>query len=359
MSDLYKYSKKKDEQTMIEADTGKRKKEQYIENIREGDVVNDFFAVKIKKPPRPYKRGTWFDLVVADKTGEINVKFWGGDNKDRVKRLYDSFKVGDVIQVRLGNVEIYEEKPQISINETSGGLRRCAPNEYDVIDFVPSLDEGKIKELLQVVKKEISNVENEQLKNLLDQFFNDQKFLEKYSSSPSAITHHHNYIGGNLEHSVGVIRLCKNIFEMYPGMNKDLLITGAILHDIGKLDEYQTSAAVDKSDIGNFIGHIVIGDRWIRERIADLRKNGKKFDQELENKLCHIILSHHGKYEYGSPRMPKIIEAMVVHAADMMDSQVKNFIQHIEESRKTSEDSWAFIWDSDAGMRRAMYLAED
>ena len=359
MPDLYNYSKKKDEQTMIETDTGKRKKEQFVENLREGDVVNDLYAVKIKNPPRPYKRGTWFGLVATDKTGEISVKFWGGDNKDRVKRLYDSFKVGDVIQVRLGNVEIYEDKPQISINETVGGLRRCTPNEYDVRDFIPSLDDKKIKELLEVIKKDIASVENAQLKNLLNLFFNDSDFVKDYSHSPSAITHHHNYVGGNLEHSVGVVRLCKNICEMYENINKDLVITGGILHDIGKIKEYRVGAAVDKTDEGNFIGHIVMGDRWIREKIGELREKGKDFDQDLEDKLCHIMLSHHGKYEFGSPRMPKTIEAITVHAADMMDSHVKNFIQTIEEGRKTSEDVWAFIWDSDVGRKRPMYLGVD
>jgi len=359
MSDLYNYSKKKEEQTMIEADTGKRKKEQFIENLREGDVVNDLYAVKIKNPPRPYKRGTWFGLAVTDKTGEINVKFWGGENKDRVKRLYDSFKVGDVIQVRLGNVEIYEDKPQISINETSGGLRRCSPNEFDVRDFIPSLDEEKIKKLFEVVKKDVVSVENVQLKNLLKLFLDDPKIMKDYTHSPSAITHHHNYVGGNLEHTVGVLRLCKNICEMYDGINRDLIITGAILHDIGKLKEYETTAAIEKTDEGNFIGHIVMGDRWVRKKIAELRDSDKDFDQDLEDKLCHIILSHHGKYEFGSPRLPKTIEAFVIHAADLMDSQVKNFIQNIEEGRKTSEDDWAFIWDPDVGMKRAMYLGED
>ena len=359
MPDLYNYSKKKDEQTMIETDTGKRKKEQFVENLREGDVVNDLYAVKIKNPPRPYKRGTWFGLVATDKTGEINVKFWGGDNKDRVKRLYDSFKVGDVIQVRLGNVEIYEDKPQISINETVGGLRRCSPNEYDVRDFIPSLDDKKIKELLEVIKKDIASVENAQLKTLLNLFFNDSDFVKDYSHSPSAITHHHNYVGGNLEHGVGVVRLCKNICEMYENINKDLVITGGILHDIGKIKEYKVEAAIDKTDEGNFIGHIVMGDRWIREKVGELREKGKDFDQDLEDKLCHIMLSHHGKYEFGSPRMPKTIEACIVHAADLMDSQVKNFIQTIEEGRKTSEDEWAFIWDSDVGQKRPMYLGVD
>jgi len=358
MADILNYDKKKDEQTMIEADTGKRKKEQYIENLREGDVVNDLYAVKIKTPPRSYKRGMWFSLVVTDKTGEINVKYWGGENKERVKRLYDSFKIGDVVQVRLGNVEIYEEKPQISINETNGGLRRCGLNEYDVANFVPSLEEEEIEEYLGKLKKYIDEVENEQLKNLLDLFFSDKDFVKDFANSPSAITHHHNYVGGNLEHTVGVVNLCKNICEMYPNIDKDLAITGGILHDIGKIKEYQTTAAIDKTDQGNFIGHIVIGDRWIREKIGELRKKGEKFDEILEDKLCHIILSHHGKYEFGSPRMPKIIEAMVVHQADMMDSQVKNFIQTLEEGRKNTEDDWGFIWDADAGMKRPMYLGE-
>ena len=356
MTDLLNYSDKKDSQTLIKTDTGKRKKEQFIENLREGDVVNDFFAVKIKNAPRTYKRGTWFGIVVTDKTGEINVKYWGGENKERVKRLYDSFKNGDVVQLRLGNVEIYEDKPQISINENNGGIRRCGTNEYVVSDFIPSLDEERIKELFEVIKKEIKDIKNQTLHNILDIFFENKDFVKKFCSSPSAMTHHHNYVGGNLEHTVGVVRLCKSICEMYPFADIDLVLTGAILHDVGKIKEYSTTASIDKTDEGNFIGHIVMGDRWIRQKIKEVRDKGEKIDEELENKLCHIILSHHGKYEYASPRLPKIVEAMIVHSADLMDSQVKNFIQNIQEGRKTSDDIWGFIWDSDAGMKRPMYL---
>jgi len=344
MTDIYHHEKKKEEQTLIKTDTGKRSKEQFIENLREGDVVNDFFAVKIKNPPRAYKRGTWFDFIATDKTGEISIKYWGGDNKDRVKRLYDSFSVGDVVQVRSGMVELYEEKPQISINENTGGVRRCSPSEYDVSDFIPALDEERIKELYDVLKKEIKDVKNKQLNRLL--------------LLPSAISHHHNYVGGNLEHTVGVIRLCKNICEMYPGINKDLLVCGAILHDVGKLKEYEYTAAVDKTDEGNFIGHIVMGERWIREKISDLRKNGKEFSEELEMHLSHIILSHHGRYEYGSPRMPKTVEASVLHQADLMDSQVKNYLQKLEEARKSTDDDWAFIYDVDVGKKRPVFLGK-
>ena len=358
MTDIYHYDKKKDEQTLIKADTGKRNKEQFIENLREGDVVNDFFAIKIKNPPRNYKRGTWFDFIAADKTGDISIKYWGGDNKDRVKRLYDSFSVGDVVQIRSGMVELYEEKPQISINENTGGMRRCSPNEYDVSDFIPALDEERIKELYEVLKKEIKEMKNEELHSLLSLFFDDSDFVKEYTHSPSAISHHHNYVGGNLEHSIGVLRLCKNICEMYPGINKDLLVFGAILHDVGKLKEYEYTAAVDKTDEGNFIGHIVIGERWIREKIAELRKNGTEFSQELEMHISHIILSHHGRYEYGSPKMPKTVEASVLHQADLMDSQVKNYLQRLEEARKSTDDHWAFVYDSDLKRKRPIYLGK-
>jgi len=359
MTDIYHYDKKKEGQTLIKTDTGKRKKEQFIEHLKEGDVVTDFFAVKMKNAPRSYKRGTWFDFLATDKTGEISVKYWGGENRDRVKRLFDSFTIGDVVQIRTGSVELYEEKPQISINETTGGLRRCSPKEYDVNDFVPALEEEQIKEYLDVIRDEIKSVDNDQLKDLLELFFDDKNFVKQYTNSPSAMTHHHNYVGGNLEHTVGVLRLCNNICDMYPGINRDLVVTGAILHDVGKLKEYIATATIDKTTEGNFIGHIVMGDRWIREKINELKTKGKDFDIDLENKLCHIILSHHGRYEYGSPRMPKTIEACVVHQADLMDSQVKNFIQNIEEGRKSSDDDWAFIWDSDTGKKRPMYLSED
>jgi len=358
MMDIYDYDKKHEEQTMIETDTGKRKKEQFIENLREGDSINDLFAVKMKNPPRSYRKGTMFGLVVTDKTGEINVKFWGGDNKDRIKRLYDSFKVGDVVQIRSGNVESYIDKPQISINETSGGIRKCSPKEYDTSDFVTALGKERIDELFKEIEKYIENLKNNQLKNLLKAFFDNPEFVNEYTHSPSAMTHHHNYVGGNLEHALGVARLCKNICEMYPGINKDLVITGAILHDIGKLKEYQTTASINKTEEGNFIGHIVIGDRWIRKKISEIRKKEGKFDKNLENYLCHMILSHHGKYEFGSPRMPKTIEACVLSQADMMDSQVKNYIQRIREIRKNTDDEWAFVWDSTISSKRAMYLGE-
>ncbi|MEM0492521.1 MAG: HD domain-containing protein [Candidatus Thermoplasmatota archaeon] len=358
MSSIDIFTDKNDEQTLINADTGRRKKEQYIESLKEKDQINDLFAVARKNPPRPYKKGIWFDFLATDKTGSILVKYWGGENKDRVKRLYDSFTVGDVVQIRSGYVEIYDEKPQISVNESTGGIRRCSKNEYDMRDFVPSLSEERIQELMDIIKKEINTINTESLRRLLDSFFNDKGFIDAYKTSPSAMTHHHNYLGGNLEHVVSVIKLCHTISDMYPGINKDLLITGALLHDIGKLKEYTVKASIDKTEEGNFIGHIVLGDRWIKERIETLRGEGYDFPRDTENQISHLILSHHGRYEWGSPRLPITIEACILHYADLMDSQIKNYMQNIEEAKRISDDDWGWIYDSDLGKRRAILLRD-
>jgi len=358
MSDIYSYDKKSNEQALIKTDEGKRQKELFIEDLKEGDVVNELFSVKLKTAPRTYRKGSWFGFTAMDKTGSIDVKFWGGDNKDRVKRLYDSFNVGDVIKIRAGTVETYNEKLQISINETSGGLRRCGIEEYLVSDFLPALEETEIETLYTQLKTYMSEITNEQLQRLLQSFFSDEEFEHAFTHMPSAMTHHHNYIGGNLQHTLGVVRLCDNICKMYPQLNKDLALTGAVLHDMGKLKEYKTTTAIEKTGIGNFIGHIVIGDRWIREKIDQIRKDGHEFDEDLEMYLCHMILSHHGRMEYGSPSIPKIAEAVVLSQADLMDSQVKNFLQVVEDQKKQSDDEWAFIWDADVGRKKAMYLGD-
>ena len=358
MTDIYSYDKKSNEQVMIHTDEGKRHKEQFISDLKEGDMVNDMFSVKLKSAPRSYRKGTMFDFVAIDKTGEIAVKYWGGDNQDRVKRLFNSFQTSDVVHIRNGSVEMYNDRLQVSINEKSGGVRRCADDEYEHSDFVQALSKALINRLYKELTGFIEGIETPDLRLLLDTLFNDPEFVTKYKNAPSAMTHHHNYIGGNMQHCVGVARLCQSISSMYPGLNKDLLITGALLHDIGKIDEYVTTTTIQKSGTGNFIGHIVIGDRFIRKTIESIRKSGNKFDEDLEMFLCHMTLSHHGRLEFGSPSVPKIAEAIALFHADFMDSQVKNFLQHLDDQRMSSEEDWSYVWDGDLGMKRAMFLKQ-
>lgn len=359
MADLFHYEKKADEQTMIKTGGKKRKKIQFIEELSEGETVNDLFSVKRKNAPRGYRKGTFFDLILTDKTGEINVKFWGGDNKERVRRLFESFSTGDVVQIRAGSVERYKEKLQISINEKTGGLRRCNDQEYDESDFIPALPEEDIKRLFESLQTYIDTISNPQLTALLKEFFEDEEFVQAYTHTPSAMSHHHNLIGGNLQHSLGVVKLSYTIAEYYSGLDRDLLITGAILHDVGKIKSYKTTTSIGRTDEGNFIGHIVIGDRWIREKVSDLRKKDISFDETLELKLCHMILSHHGRLEYGAPKLPAFPEAAALFQADLMDSQVKHFLQKVEEKRMDVDENWSFMYDPDINGRKAVYLDLD
>lgn len=356
MADLFHYEKKAEEQTMIKTGGKKRKKIQFINELKEGETVNDLFSVKQKNAPRGYKKGTFFDIVLTDKTGEINVKFWGGENKERVKRLFESFSTGDVIQIRSGSVERYNEKLQISINEKTGGLRRCNEQEYDESDFVPALSEQEIKRLFESMQTYIDTISNPQLQALLKDFFEDEQFVYDYTHAPSAMSHHHNMIGGNLQHSLGVVKLSYTLAEYYTDLNRDLMITGAILHDVGKIKSYKTTTSIGRTDIGNFIGHIVVGEHWIQEKIAKLRNNDITFDETLELKLRHMILSHHGRLEYGAPKLPAFPEAAALFQADLMDSQVKNFLQKIEEKKEDVDENWSFMYDSDINGRKPVYI---
>ncbi len=356
MADLFHYEKKAEEQTMIKTGGKKRKKIQFINELKEGETVNDLFSVKQKNAPRGYKKGTFFDIVLTDKTGEINVKFWGGENKERVKRLFESFSTGDVIQIRSGSVERYNEKLQISINEKTGGLRRCNEQEYDESDFVPALSEEEIKRLFESMQTYIDTISNPQLQALLKDFFEDEQFVYDYTHAPSAMSHHHNMIGGNLQHSLGVVKLSYTLAEYYTDLNRDLMITGAILHDVGKIKSYKTTTSIGRTDIGNFIGHIVVGEHWIQEKIAKLRNNDITFDETLELKLRHMILSHHGRLEYGAPKLPAFPEAAALFQADLMDSQVKNFLQKIEEKKEDVDENWSFMYDSDINGRKPVYI---
>jgi len=356
MTDLFHYEKQSDKQAMIKPGGKKRKKIQFIEELKEGETVNDLFSVKHKNAPRGYKKGTFFDLVLTDKTGQINVKFWGGDNKERVKRLYDSFATGDVVQLRSGSVERYNDRLQISINEKTGGIRRCNTQEYDESDFIAALSEEEIKRLFESLQTYIETISNPSLKALLQSFFEDEDFVRDYTHTPSAMSHHHNVIGGNLQHSLGVVKLSYTIAEYYTDLDRDLLITGAILHDIGKIKSYKTTTTIGRTDIGNFFGHIVVGSQWIQDKISGLRKKDVSFDEILELKLCHMILSHHGRLEYGSPKLPAFPEAAALYQADLMDSQVKNFLQKIEKEKNDVDEHWSFMYDSDINGRKPVYV---
>jgi len=175
---------------------------------------------------------------------------------------------------------------------------------------------------MQKIFSKIDSIENYHLKNLLKSFFNDSEFTEKFKRAPAAMKVHQPYIGGLAEHTVNVVTICETVGNIYKEMNRDFLITMAILHDIGKIREYAYDKAMEHTDEGKLLGHITIGIEMIDQKIKSL----DSFPKDLELMVKHTLLSHHGHFEFGSPRLPSILAAIALHYADEMDAKVSGFI---------------------------------
>ncbi len=314
-------------------------KKQFISEFEDGDAVNSMFAVKFKKPPRKYKSrskgGEWFELRLTDKTGEITAKYWG-DDEAYTNELYRSFEKGDVISLK-GRVVAYGDGLEISMDKD--GLRKCSPDEYDTTDFVDICGKD-IDEMMSQLMEVIESVE-EPYRRLLLAFFRDEEFAEEFKKAPAAMHRHHSYIGGLLEHTLNVVKICQRVYEIHPELDYSLMVTGAMLHDIGKIREFKVGTSIEMSEEGMLLGHITIGVQMLLERIGTL----DNFPERIKLKLVHIILSHHGKNEYGSPKVPQFPEAHVVYFADDLDAKV-DYTLNLKERAET-EDLW--IWKKDVG----------
>jgi 3'-5' exoribonuclease len=316
---------------------------QYIEELKklpDGSPARGKFAVRSKEAVRDYKNkeGKFFFLEVADRTGSLGLKYWGGSDSRTAVELYNSLQVGEVVMV-TGTVGIdkFDGVPVITVNEGSNLLKRVDNVPTDELsEYLPTTKRDRAAMLAEVMDG-IGGLGNEHLKALLESFFSETSFRERYSSAPSAMVHHHNYIGGNMEHSLNVLKLCMMLCDFYPELDRDLLTAGAILHDVGKLDEYSSRAAITMTDEGRFLGHVTIGGRMVAERARQVRG----FPQEFLMKLGHMIMTHHGSLEEVQRRGFKIPEAAALHWADQADSQTKEFIQAVESAKETT-GGWVY-----------------
>ncbi|MEE8358168.1 MAG: HD domain-containing protein [Candidatus Hydrothermarchaeales archaeon] len=321
-----------------------------VKKLEEGKNVENLFAIRNKEGLSDYrnKPGKFFVLDVGNKNGDIKAKYWGGANEEKTTKLYNELHTGDIVTISgQTKFDSYHKQLVIHINEESrygqsnDYIKKADPTKVDFTEFLPTVDKD-IDKMYEELKSHIRKIQTPPLQNLLNVFFNDQDFVLKFKRAPAAKSRHHNYIGGLLEHNLGVIKLCQDTYEHYPALDHDLLITGAILHDIGKMGEYKLSASIDFSTEGMLVGHIVMGSKMISDAIDQV----DEFPENLRMKLLHLIISHHGRLEYGSPVRPKFAEAVALHHADFQDSDVKNILQKIEESSE-SEDDWTYMRDGD------------
>jgi 3'-5' exoribonuclease len=302
--------------------------------------VNSCFCVKYRIPLRQYKNGFRFDVALADKSGEMGLTYWGDRDEKAVHAIYDSFNADDIVYVS-GTIGEYHGEKKIYINKGIGEIRRANRGEYTLDDFIVRTNRD-IEVLWSEIVETKDSLHNKHLKSLLNAFFNDKVFVRGFKKAPAAINIHHACVGGLLEHTWEVLRYCKTAASVHPSLDKSLLFTGAILHDIGKIEEFKVSRIIKESKKGFLVGHTFIGTELILEKISAM----PKFPPLLKNKLIHMILSHSGKEEYGAGQEPKLPEAAALHYADEMGAKIT---QYIRAKKDAATDDFKSLWNRRIG----------
>ncbi|MDD2582213.1 MAG: HD domain-containing protein [Desulfuromonadaceae bacterium] len=295
---------------------------QLVSEIKDRDPVNSVFLVKDKILAMAKNGKPYMNLRLMDKSGDIEAKVW--DNTELLDKQFDK---DDFVRVR-GKASVYMNKMQVVIAE----IVKVPEEQVVLADFLPeSPRAGAV--MRQELADTVAALGNPHLKGLMEAFLADEPFMGLYCQAPAAKGMHHVYLGGLLEHSLALVKLAKTIVPLYGGINEDLLIVGALLHDVGKIYEMSFARAFDYTDAGKLLGHITIGVELVDEKIRQV----EGFPRELALLLKHMLLSHHGQYEYGSPKRPKTIEATILNYLDDMDSKINGIRAHIaKETASTS-----------------------
>lgn len=280
----------------------------FIETLREGERINEIYLCKSKQATLTKSGKPYDNVLLQDKTGTLDAKIW-----DPGSVGIDEFDALDYVAV-TGDVTSFQGNLQLSIKR----VRKVGEGEYEPENYLPVSDKD-IDEMYQEMMGYIASVKNPYLSRLLHMFFDDAAFAKAFKFHSAAKSVHHGFVGGLLEHTVSVTRNCNYFAQNYPFLNRDLLLTAAMFHDIGKLKELSTFPANDYTDAGQLLGHIMIGAEWIGEKIREI----DGFPEVLANELKHCILAHHGELEYGSPKKPALVEALALSFADNLDAKME------------------------------------
>ena len=295
---------------------------QFVGEIKDRDSVNAVFLVKDKILAMAKNGKPYMNLRLMDKSGDIEAKVW--DNTEVLDKKFDK---DDFVNVR-GKASVYMNKMQVVIAE----ITKVPEEQVVLADFLPESPRDAA-EMRQELSGIVAGLTNHHLKGLMASFLADEPFMTLYCQAPAAKGMHHVYLGGLLEHSLSLVKLVKSIVPLYDGINEDLLVVGALLHDVGKIYEMSFARAIDYTDAGKLLGHITIGVELVGEKIHTV----EGFPRELSLLLKHMLLSHHGQYEYGSPKRPKTVEATILNYLDDMDSKINGIQTHIaKETASTS-----------------------
>jgi len=291
----------------------------FVNQLKKGHAVESIFLVKEKSLTRTKTGNPYLSLHLADRTGELEGRIW-----ENALDFDTLFAKNDFIKVRA-EVDEFQGTLQLRILK----LKKCEESEVLLDDFLPKTP-FNIEKMFSEIKNIASKVRQPYLQKLLEAFFTDEDFVRKFKMAPAAKGVHHVYIGGLLEHTLSVVQLTLLIGPRYKGINQDLLIASGILHDIGKVAELTFGRAFDYTDSGRLLGHIILTVEMVDEKIRAIQG----FPETLALSLKHNLLSHHGEYTFGSPKLPMTLEALLLHQIDDLDAKVNGFLSWIEKEKE-------------------------
>ena len=296
----------------------------FVAELKENESLSSSFLVKAKILGNTRSGNPFLRVRLADRSGETEGRVW-----ERAVELDGEFEINDVVNVRA-KVERYQGELQLNISN----LERLDPDTVNPTLYLPTGPKDPEDQWLKLTNL-ATQVKNSHLKRLLQSFLTDPDFVKQMKQSPAAKAMHHAYLGGLLEHTVSVTRLLTRICDHYPRLDRDLLVTGAILHDIGKIEEFSCQLQLDYTDAGRLLGHVVLGVERVQAEINKI----KGFALDLSLALQHLMVSHHGEYEFGSPKRPKTLEAFALHYADDLDAKM-NHVSGLLDAEQSSASHW-------------------
>ena len=293
----------------------------FVTDLTDTENVEQVFIANEKQLRTNRNGNLYLQVRLSDRTGSITAMLWNAQQKQ-----FDSFENGDYITVQ-GTAQLYNGNMQILAKK----IDLCRDTDIDESDFI-TLSTGEVDKMVGRVGEILRSMEDADLRNLADCFLTDEAFIEQFRSAPAGVKNHHAYKGGLLEHVLSLMEVCLVVGPKYPAVNLDLLLIGAFLHDVGKIHELTYKADLGYSTSGQLLGHLVQGVAIIDKKIAEVEaQTGTSFPEDLSNRVRHMIVSHHGSHEFGSPKVPMTLEAITLHFLDSLDARIQNVMKLIEE----------------------------
>jgi 3'-5' exoribonuclease len=317
----------------------------YVSDLQPNQVITAVFLVQNKEIRQKKSGEPYLSLMVGDRTGDVEAKMW-----DNAAEVMHTFERDDFVRIK-GLYQIFQNRPQITLHK----LMRMDEREIDFADFFPASQRDP-EEMFAELRGIVESITNPHLRALLDAMFADERIARAYRIAPAAKVVHHAYLSGLIEHVLSMCKLAKVTGAHYKDVDLDLLLTGVLLHDIGKIDELTYDRGFGYSTEGQLIGHIVMGVRMIEEKIRHI----PEFPHKLRTLLEHMILSHHGEMEYGSPKVPLFPEALLLHHLDNLDSKME-CMRGLTDKDRLQEGCWTSYSQTleRAVLKKLRYLSDD